>query len=118
MVTGRRRGRARPGCLVTIVLLGIVAYAAISVGTVYMRAYRFRDAMAQESRFAERTTNAEIINRLRAKADSLGLPDDAQRVRVQRSRRAISIWAEYADTVDLHVVKREVRFSPHIEREW
>jgi hypothetical protein len=118
MVARRRAGKVRLGCLSTMILFAFFGYIAIVIGSVHLRAYRFRDAMAQEARFAERTSNAEIVRRLRARADSLGLPEDAQRVRVQRSRRAISIWAEYSDTVDLHLVRREVRFSPHIEREW
>ncbi len=118
MVKRRRGGLVRLGCLVAIIIAGLVAYAAIVIGSVYARSYRFRDAMAQESRFAQRATNAEIIHRLRAKADSLGLPDEAHAIRVQRSTRAISIWAEYSDTVDLHLVKRVVRLSPHVEHEW
>ncbi len=118
MVKRGRGGLARLGCLVAIIIAGLLAYAVIVIGAVYARHYRFRDAMAQESRFAQRATNAEIVNRLRAKADSLGLPDEAHGIRVQRSGRAISIWTEYSDTVDLHLVKRVVRFSPHVEYEW
>ncbi len=118
MVARRRRGVARLGCLVFLLLFAVAGYASIVVGAVHLRAYRFRDSMSQQLRFADRATDAQIIRRLQARADSLGLPVTAHDIRVERSPRTISISAEYGETVDLHLVRRELRFAPRVERTW
>lgn len=103
MVERQRAGAARLGCLILLMLLGLAGYVTIVAGEVHLRAYRFRDSMAQQLRFAQNTSDAEIVSRLQARADSLN---------------GVSVRSEYIDTLDPHLVQREVRFSPHAERAW
>jgi hypothetical protein len=72
--------------------------------------------MAQEARFGTALTDAEIVRHLRAKADSLDLPDGAQVVRVRRSGRRIAIASEYVETVKFPLVARTLHFAPRVER--
>ena len=119
----RARRRARPGrsslgCLFALLLFAATAYFALNVGEVYLRAYRFEDAMKAEARFASRRTDDEIRRRLRARADSLGLPEGARTVRVRRTPSKVVIWAEYYDPVELPLFVRDLYFNPQAEGEF
>lgn len=116
MVTAARRGRSRLGCLVFLLLLAATGYFAVDVAEAYWRYVRFRDAMQQEARFADRKTDAEIARRLQAKADSLGLPDDAADVDVERADSSIRISSDYRETIKLPFSTREIGFHPRAER--
>lgn len=112
---GAPAGRVTVGCLTLILLLIILAYVGNAVGQVYWRNYRFQDAMTQQAQFAAGSPDDTIIARLRAQADSLGLPPDAQRIHVRRTAKGISIWSQYADSVLLPGLNREVDFTVHAE---
>lgn len=116
MVTSRRRGMSRLGCLVALALLTVGAYFAINLGEPYYRYYRFQDAMEQEARFAAHKTDDDIRRRLRVVADSLGLPEGAGMVQIRRSGDRVMIWSEYYEYVELPMFVRELHFSPTAER--
>jgi hypothetical protein len=111
MVTARR-GATKLGCLLSLLVAVVVAYFAMNVGEVYLRYFRYRDAMRQEGRFAQQRPDDVIKRRLRNLADSLGLPEEAGQVRVQRSANRIVISAEYDETVELPLFVRTFRFAP------
>jgi hypothetical protein len=113
-----RRGKASLGCLFSLLILVAIAYFAFNVGEVYLRAYRFEDAMKAEARFAGRRTDDEIKRRLRARADSLGLPEGARTVRVRRTPAKVIIWAEYYDPVELPLFVKDLYFNPQAEGEF
>ena len=62
-----------------------IAYFGIAIGEVYFRYFEYIDDMKQEVRFARVNTNDKILARLRARADSLGLPEDAQAIAIRRN---------------------------------
>jgi hypothetical protein len=107
-----RRGRSSLGCLVTLLILAAVGYFGVNVGEVYLRFFQFQDAMKQEVRFAAHNSDAVILRHLRAKVDSLGLPESAGEVTLQRDGRTIEIEAEYYEHIELPLMVREVHFSP------
>jgi hypothetical protein len=114
---GRRRaGASKLGCLIQLAILALLVFAGVQVGSVYLRFYRFQDAMKQQARFADNETNETILARLRATADTLQLPDEAHDVTVKRTKQDLFIGAEYSDTVDLRVYKRAIRFKPSVAR--
>lgn len=113
-----RRGASSLGCLVMLLILAALAYFAINVGEVYLRAYRFEDAMKAEAKFAGRRTDDQIKRRLRAFADSLGLPEGAHTVRVRRTPSKVIIWAEYYDPVELPLFVKDLYFNPQAEGEF
>ena len=108
-----RRGRSSLGCLISLLLVAAVAYFGVNAGEMYLRYYRFRDAMGQEVRFAGQKSDEAIRRRLAALADSLGLPEAAGRVQVRRDGRRITVSSEYYERIELPLTVREVRFAPH-----
>lgn len=105
-----RRGRITVGCVALLVLIGVVAYVGVTVGQVYVRYYRFQDAIAQQAKFSQTAVDDTIIDRLRATVDTLGLPDEARRIHIHRSSHSVVIWSEYPDSIILPGVAREVDF--------
>ncbi len=113
-MVGARRGAGKLGCLVTLLLVATVAYFGMNVGEVYLRFYGFRDAMAQEARFAGQNPDDAIRKHLRARADSLGLPDEAGAVQVRRTANRITISSEYLEVVEFPMFVRTLRFAPTV----
>lgn len=118
MVRSLRAGRTNLGCLFGLLLVVAIAYFGFNVGEAFWRSYKFEDAMRQQIRFALQRSNRQITAALQAKADSLGLPDDARRIRVRRTRDGISISAAYVEIVEFPLFVREIPFTPHVERKF
>jgi hypothetical protein len=123
MVTRRSQGLAgraggvRLGCILALVVVAAGIYYGANIGEMYLRFYRYQDAFKQEVRFAGHHTDVEITLHLRALADSLQLPDDAQHLFLKRKPHHILIWSEYYDHVDLPFLSRDFYFNPHAEGE-
>jgi hypothetical protein len=98
-----------------LLLVAAAAYFAVNIGEAYWRFYEFQDAMQQEVRFAAQISDDRIIKRLAALADSLGLPDAATEVTVDRSEGRISVRSEYTERIEFPLFAREMRFTPHAE---
>jgi hypothetical protein len=114
MVTARA-GKSSLGCLVTLLLIAVVVYFSVNVGEAYLNFYQFQDAMRQEVRFAAHNSDAVILRRLRAQADSLGLPEAAGEVTLQRDGRHIEMESEYYQHIELPLMVREIHFNAHAE---
>jgi hypothetical protein len=110
-----RRGSSSLGCLFGLLLISAAGYFAVNIGEVYFRFYQYKDAMRQEIRFASHNSDAVILRRLRAQADSLGLPEAAGEVTLQRDGRHIEMESEYYVHIELPMMVREIRFNPHAE---
>ncbi len=102
------------GCLLMLVVLGAGAYFGTHIGEKYWHYYQFRDRMRQEARFAAHRSDQLIARRLREFADSLKLPEAAQKVMVRRRTGTIHIWAEYYDIIEFPGFVREVHFHPEV----
>jgi len=102
------------GCLILILIGVTIAYFGFNVGEVYLRFYRFRDAIEQETRFARQRDDETIRRRLTLIADSLGLPEAAARIKVHRSAHQIEISSEWSEHVELPMFVREFRFTPRV----
>ncbi len=117
MVTSRR-GATKLGCLMTLLLLAAVGYFGANAGDKYYRFWKYRDAMRQEVRFRAKQPIPQIRARLRAIADSLGLPSVAGIVSVRKNGRQILIEAYYDELIDFPGFKREVHFAPRAQGEY
>ena len=107
-----RRGAARIGCLLTLLILAAALYFGVNAFEKYYAYLQFKDAMAQEIRFRSFLPDEKIKSNLRAVADSLGLPEEAGVVTVRRDRGLITIMSEYAELFELPGYKKEVVFEP------
>ena len=114
MVTSRR-GRTTLGCLVLLLLGAAAVYFGVNIGEVYFRFYQYQDAMRQEVRFAAHNSDDVILRHLRTRVDSLGLPESAAEVTIQRADRHIEMQSEYYEHVELPLYVREVHLNPHAE---
>jgi hypothetical protein len=110
-----RPGSSSLGCLFALLLLSTAVYFGVNVGEVYFRYFKYKDAMRQEVRFASHNSDQVILRHLRAQADSLGLPEAAGEVTLQRDGRHIEMESEYYEHIELPLYVREVRFNPHAE---
>lgn len=125
MVTRERRGLARNrrgagalGCLIPLLILTIIGYVGVHASDAAFSYYRFRDGMQQEVRFAHRPTRTDerIKERLRALADSLGLPPEARRITVRRAENGIRISADYSEEIEFPFFVKKIDFHPSAER--
>ncbi len=111
-----RAGKVRLGCLVSVLIVAALCYFAWNIGTVALRFYEYQDAMAQEARFAAHTPNDQILLHLRAKADSLDMPEGAKKIQIRRKGNQIWIWVDYIEAIELPGFVKEVELTPHVER--
>jgi len=110
-----RPGRSALGCLFSLLIAAAVGYFGVNAGESYWRFYQFQDDMRQEVNFARQRTNEQIIARLRASADSLGLPDDAKIISIRRSENGIAVEASYDDRVEMPMYVKEIHYRAHAE---
>lgn len=108
----RQPGRSSVGCLLMLLILAVALYFGVNVGEAYWRFYEFQDAMRQEVRFAKQISDDRIKLHLAAYADTLGLPEEAADITVNRTNSEISVSADYSERVELPLLVREIRFSP------
>lgn len=114
-MVSRRRGRGSLGCLVALMLVATVLYFGVGIGEHYFRFYQYQDAMRQEVKFAAHNSDALILRHLRERADSLGLPEAAGEVNLQRDGRHIEMESEYYVLIEIPLYVKEVRFNAHAE---
>jgi hypothetical protein len=107
-----RSGRSSLGCLFLLLLVAIAMYFGVNIGEAYWRFYEFQDAMRQEVRFARQIPDDRMKLHLSALADSLGLPEDATDITVERTSTNITVSAEYTERFQLALFGREIRFAP------
>ena len=112
MVTPRRLGATRFGCLVYLLIVSAILYFGVNAGEVYWRYLQYKDAMAQEVRFRSFLPDDRIKTNLQNVADSLGLPEDAGVVSVTRKDGRITVEAHYEEVLELPGYRKEVHFEP------
>lgn len=83
-----RRGKARLGCLFFLLIVAVVAYYGVDVGTIYFKRWQMIDEMRVQAGFAPSIDDAAIRRRLLRKIESLDLPSDARsNLRIVRTLR-------------------------------
>jgi hypothetical protein len=90
-----------------------IGYFGFNVGEVYFNFYRYQDRMKTEAKFAAHNSDAAIERSISIFADSLGLPDPANKVVVRRGEHQIFIYANYEVHIELPGFVREVKFNPN-----
>lgn len=110
-----RHGKGTLGCLFSIFVVAALGYFAFHIGEAYLRSVRFQDAMRGEVKFGADRSTAEIKERLRTAADSLGLPEEAGEVGIARTGQNLSIWSDYSELIELPFHGQRIPFHPHAE---
>lgn len=111
------RGASMLGCLFSIMILMVVLYYAVDVGRVYWDYYKFQDEMETSARFASTQSDDQIRLHLKGVAQDLGLPAEAQRIVIRRSKSPplVSIRSQYAIELTLPFTHKEVILRPVAE---
>ncbi|HJS46883.1 MAG TPA: hypothetical protein VJ773_02730 [Gemmatimonadales bacterium] len=112
-----RRGSSTRGCLFSLLVFVAALYYGVHIGEPFYRYYQYRDAMRTAARFAPTLSDDVLVRRILAKADELGLPPAAHRIRIDRDpgARRIVITAEYEERVELPFFHRNLVFKPRAE---
>jgi hypothetical protein len=105
------QGNGRLSFLVTVAIVGIVAFVAVKIVPVRIDAYSFRDTLREEARLgAVRKSNEAVFERIMSRAMDLGIPLERKNLRVHRTDRKFVIQATYEQPVDLAVTTYHYRF--------
>jgi hypothetical protein len=110
-----RPGRSTLGCLFTLLLLVTAVYFAFNLAEPHWRFYQYKDTISQTARFADQLSDAEMTRQIHAKADSLGLPPEAYRLRFNRTANTIVIATEYNEEVVLPGYTKVFAFQARVE---
>ena len=102
-----RRGTSSMGCLFTLLLFVAALYYGVNIGELFFRYYRLLDEMQTQAQLAPSLDDGTIRRRIQAAAQDIGLPPEAQQLKIARraSPREIVIETEYAETVTLPLFK-------------
>lgn len=109
-----RRGASSTGCLVSLLFLVGALYYGVNIGELFFRYYRLLDEMQTQAALAPSLDDGTIRRRIQAAAQDIGLPPEAQQVRIARraSPREIVIEAEYSESVSLPLFNHTFNFHP------
>jgi hypothetical protein len=98
----RQAGEGIVGCVVWLVILGIVGLILIKMLPVKIASSELLDFMNEQAKFAgRRTTKAGVEKAILAKALELGLPVTKKDIQVQLSSGRIVMRCTYSVPVDL-----------------
>jgi hypothetical protein len=117
-VVKHRRGATTFGCLLTTLLMVAIGYFGHRIGQVYWTAKEYEGVIKASVMAAETLTDKQIYDRIVAKADSLGLPEEAKEISLERVGRHITVSADYMVMVELPLHNRSLHFSPSASHDY
>ena len=82
--------------IAVFLLLANAVYQAVPVSWHY---YQFKDALQELALFSQKSTDAQLIDRVMVLADEHSIPLDRDYVQVQRGRGELVITVAYIDTM-------------------
>jgi hypothetical protein len=108
------RGASSTGCLVSLLFLVGALYYGVNIGELFFRYYRLLDEMHTQAQLAPSLDDGTIRRRIQAAAQDIGLPAEAQQIRIvrQASPRQIVIETQYSETVKLPLFNHTFTFHP------
>ena len=114
---GGRRG-TNVGCMIWLVLLGIVGYLMWKIVPVKIATSEFYDTMQEQAAFGSIKDPKFIEFEILRKADELKLPIKKENLKITKSREAITVEAHYVVTIDFFngAYKYVLKFDPVVMR--
>ena len=111
---GPPRGASSLGCLFSLLVFVAVLYYGVNIGEVFFRYYRLVDEIQTQAQLAAALDDGTIRRRIQASVQDIGLPDQAQQIRITRrsSPREIVIEATYSESVHLPLFDHTFTFHP------
>lgn len=100
--TRNRRGKARLGCLFSLLIAATVVYYGVDLGAVFFDRWQLLEEMKAQAGFAPSIDDGAIQRRLHRKIEDIGLPNNARanlRIRRTMRPREIVIRTKYPVTL-------------------
>jgi hypothetical protein len=112
------RGAANFGCVVWLVIVGLLGYALYKIVPVKIASSAFADFLQEEASFGSIKSLQQIQLEILAKAKEQGLPITKDNLVVKKTRELITIEAHYEMTVDFFngTYKYVWKFDPVFSR--
>ncbi len=116
--TRSARGGANVGCIVWLVILGLVGYVLYKVVPVKIASSEFYDAMQEQAAFGSIKDPKFIEFEILRKADELKLPIKKDQLKITKAREAITVECHYEVTIDFFsgFYKYVWKFDPVVVR--
>jgi Domain of unknown function (DUF4845) len=118
-VQNREKGGAKLNLVITLVILGSLAFAGVKIVPVYFANYQMQDSMNSESRFAltgyPKKGPGDVQDDILKKAQDLGIPAKKDDIVVQMENGSVSISLDYSVPIDLIVYQFTLQFHPHAD---
>jgi hypothetical protein len=112
------RGAANVGCIVWLVILGLVGYVLWKVVPVKIATSEFYDVMQEQASFGSIKDVKFIEFEILRKAQELQIPVTKDNLKITRSREALTVEAHYEITIDFFngAYKYVWKFDPVVIR--
>ena len=112
------RGAANVGCIVWLVILGLVGYVLYKVVPVKIATSEFYDVMQEQAAFGSIKDVKFIEFEILRKAQELQIPVTKDNLKITRSREALTVEAHYEITIDFFngAYKYVWKFDPVVVR--
>lgn len=112
------RGAANFGCVVWLVIVGLVGYALYKIVPVKIASSAFADFLQEEASFGSIKSPQQLQAEILAEARKSGIPVTKDNLVIKKSREAITIEAHYEMTVDFFngTYKYVWKFDPVFSR--
>ena len=112
------RGAANVGCIVWLVILGLVGYILYKVVPVKIATSEFYDVMQEQASFGSIKDVKFIEFEILRKAQELQIPVTKDNLKITRSREALTVEAHYEITIDFFngAYKYVWKFDPVVVR--
>jgi hypothetical protein len=113
------RGGAKFNLLLTILVLGSMAFLGVKILPTYVDNYQFQDSIEAESRFAltgyPKKSADDVRQDIYKKAKELDLPVKSENIIVNMTNGTVEISVDYSVTFDLAVYQWTHDFHPHAD---
>lgn len=112
------RGAANVGCIVWLVILGLIGYVLYKVVPVKIASSEFYDVMQEQAAFGSIKDQKFIEFEILRKAEELKIPVNKDNLKITKSREAITVEAHYEITIDFFngVYTYVWKFDPVVQR--
>lgn len=112
-----RRGGSTLGCLIWLALFGGALYFGLPLGQSYWAYQQLRDEMRRTVRFAQTTSDEQMLRQVLLEVERLDLPAEANRIKILRdpTRRRLTIETSWSLELQLPFGTQTVHFRPRAE---
>ncbi|HTW23603.1 MAG TPA: hypothetical protein VMD78_08390 [Candidatus Baltobacteraceae bacterium] len=119
LVRNPERGGSKLNLLLTLAVLGSLAFIAVKIVPVEVANYQFQDSIESESRFALAGFPKKSVDDIRddvfKKAQELGIPAKPEDIQITVSNSNVDIGLDYSVPIDLRVYQFTLQFHPHAD---